>query len=113
MTGRCAVVMHLPHWSTVIPVEPRQQFCVSDAELARELRVMTDHLTDQLFDLPGVPTVRFPVSRLVLDPERFESDDEEIMAARGMGVVYTRTSEQTPLRRTLAPHEREELLARW
>jgi N-formylglutamate deformylase len=49
----------------------------------------------------------------VLDPERFESDDEEIMAARGMGVVYTRTSEQTPLRRTLAAHEREELLARW
>lgn len=74
---------------------------------------MTDHLTDQLFDIPGVATVRFPVSRLVLDPERFESDAQEIMAAIGMGVVYTRTAARTPLRRPLAPHEREQLIERW
>jgi hypothetical protein len=59
MTGHSAVVMHIPHSSTVIPVELRQQFCVSDADLARELRIMTDHLTDHRFDLPGVSTVRF------------------------------------------------------
>lgn len=50
---------------------------------------MTDHLTDVLFAVPGVTSVRFPVSRLVLDPERFESDDREVMATKGMGVVYT------------------------
>ena len=62
-------------------------------ELRDEVRVMTE----RLFDVPGVAPVRFPGSRLVLDPERFESDDEEIMATRGMGVIYTRTSQQTPL----------------
>jgi len=74
---------------------------------------MTDHLTDLLFDLPGVETIRFPVSRLVLDPERFESDDGEFMAARGMGVVYTHTSEMRPLRRALSPEERNRLIVHY
>src|SRR5713101_8274639 len=112
-SGRSGAVIHVPHASTVIPLDLHEQFSLTDVELAHELRVMTDHLTDRLFGIPGAAAVRFPVSRLVLDPERFESDDQEIMAAGGMGVVYTRTSEQTPLRRALAPHEREQLLERW
>ena len=52
-------------------------------------------MTDHLFDVPGVTAVRFPVTRLVLDPERFGSNDEEVMAARGMGVIYTRLATDT------------------
>jgi len=59
---------------------------------------MTDWFTDELFDLPGTNRIVFPVSRLVVDPERFLDDSMEIMAERGMGVVYTRTSQGRELR---------------
>jgi N-formylglutamate deformylase len=74
---RPAVVIHVPHAATVIPTEVRSQFALSDAELDAELRRMTDHLTDELFAMPGeiATTITFPVSRLVIDPERFELDD--------------------------------------
>lgn len=53
----------------------------------------------------------FPVSRLVVDPERFSDDHREPMAAKGMGVIYTRTSDGRPLRKALSDHERADLLA--
>ena len=40
----------------------------------------------------------FPVSRLVLDPERFLDDASEPLASRGRGVVYTHTADGRPLR---------------
>ncbi len=47
-----------------------------------------DAYTDELFALPPeqASTVRFPVSRLVVDPEGFEEDAGEVMAGRGFGV---------------------------
>lgn len=52
----------------------------------------------------------FPVSRLVVDPERFEDDEQEPMAARGMGVIYERSSNQTPLRHKLSVSGRQALI---
>jgi N-formylglutamate amidohydrolase len=76
---------------------------------------MTDWFTDDLFELPSVNSVlvRYQVSRLVVDPERFLEDDLEPMAARGMGVIYTATSLGTPLRTTLLPSERNRLIERF
>jgi N-formylglutamate deformylase len=114
-----AVVIHVPHASTVVPADVRDQFAVDDAGLERELLLMTDHFVDQLFALPAdeAVTVRHEVSRLVLDPERFEDDADETMARVGMGAVYsaTHTGEPSgsPLRRLLEPTEREALLARY
>ena len=61
---------------------------------------MTDHYADELFDCQAEPNTRivFPVSRLVLDPERFIDDAVEPMAKKGMGVVYVKTSDGKPLR---------------
>ena len=53
---------------------------------------MTDAYTDKLFSVPDAAVVRYPVSRLIADPERFENDAEEVMSKLGMGVIYTRTS---------------------
>jgi len=108
-------VIHVPHAATLIPSDVREQFVLSDEEIANELRLMTDHLTDELFAVPArmAMAVRFPVSRLVVDPERFEADEQEPMAARGMGVVYERTCGQTPLRRSLMAPERHALLEKW
>lgn len=110
-----SLVIHVPHAATAIPADVRPTLLLADLDLERELLAMTDHYTDELFSLPAnlACTVRFPVSRLVVDPERFESDEQEAMAARGMGAVYTRTSDGRPLRAQISPSHREQLLARY
>jgi len=107
------MVVHVPHASTIIPDHVGATLALTDAELEAELLRMTDRHTDRLFALPPDlgRTVAFPLSRLVVDPERFEEDAREPMAARGMGAVYTRTSGGAPLRRALPAAERERLLA--
>jgi N-formylglutamate amidohydrolase len=74
---------------------------------------MTDWYTDRLFDgivdLGGTLFVN-RMSRLVVDPERFPSDSQEIMATKGMGAVYTTTADGRPLRHPLSSDAREKLL---
>jgi len=72
---------------------------------------MTDWFTDEIFGgLTGASDVIFPVSRLVVDPERFENDEQEPMAVHGMGIVYEKNSDQAPLRRKLSVSERRTLI---
>lgn len=105
------VVLHVPHDSLDVPPAVRGQFVLDDAELLEELVRMTDHLTADLFaGQSETRVVRAPVSRLVVDAERFPDDAAEPMAKRGMGAVYTVTSQLIPLRRALQPAEREALL---
>lgn len=108
-------ILHVPHSSTMVPADARGGIVLSDGDLERELLVMTDWYTDELFNLPGSEAlmVRYPVSRLVLDPERFLDDAKEPMASRGMGVVYTRTSRGEILRPNLTPTERTALIQRY
>src|SRR5271170_5856470 len=105
-------IVHVPHASTEIPANERCALVLSDAELADELVRMTDWYTDELFELPShlAKTIMFPVSRLVLDPERFVDDQTEPMAARGMGVIYNQTSTGRVLRQHPSSAERERLL---
>ena len=107
--------LHIPHSSTVIPKAVRKTILLTDEELRAELLRMTDRYTDQLFQLPERNTARvvFPVSRLVVDPERFVDDSIEPMADVGMGAVYTQTSLGKLLRRPLSASEREQLLAKY
>jgi N-formylglutamate deformylase len=109
------VVLHLPHDAPDIPAGMRDQFLLDDGELGREVLRMTDHRTADLFGAwrAAGRVARAPVSRLVVDVERFEDDALEPMAAAGMGAVYTRTSSSRPLRRPLDPSKREALLERW
>jgi len=105
-------VIHVPHASKVIPEEVRGQFVLTDQLLSDELRLMTDAHTDELFEIPETlaRTVRYPISRLVVDPERFVDDELEIMVKKGMGVVYTGTAAGTQLRRKLTTDERQRLI---
>ena len=87
------VILHVPHSSTVIP--SGCQFLLTDSQLALELDKLTDHHTHTLFNSEGAAKIVFPVSRLVVDPERFIQDP---MESFGMGVVYTHTTDGDPLR---------------
>ena len=88
-----SIILHIPHASIVLPTEVK--FLLGQEALAYEVDAMTDHHTDRLFDLRGARRCVFPVSRLVIDPERFIEDPMESV---GMGVVYMRTAEGEALR---------------
>ena len=103
------ILINVPHASTFIPDEERGLFVTPF--VARELAVMTDHYCDDLY-ATGDTMLRFPVSRLVCDAERFRDDASEIMSEVGMGVIYTRCSDGSPLK-TVTEEHKEELLRQY
>jgi N-formylglutamate deformylase len=111
-TKQAPVVFHIPHSSLFIPKEVLGQFCISEDDLEAEKLLMTDWYTNELFDFSHVigQSLEFPVSRLVVDPERFENDDAEVMSKVGMGVIYTRRANGAQLRRKIEAAEREKLI---
>lgn len=111
MTPR--VLLHIPHSSTDIPAEYLASYHLDAAGLARENLRLADLYTDELYALPTAQRAVFPVSRFLVDAERFSDDAQESMAKRGMGVLYTATTDLTPLRPAPGPASREELLNRY
>lgn len=105
-------VLHIPHSSSFIPEEERANILLSDKCLATEVLKLTDWYTDELFtsDAGECEVVRYPVSRLVSAPERFEDDKLESMASRGMGVIYTKTSDGRILRHAVSSDMRKRIL---
>lgn len=107
------IIANIPHSSKYIPPEIRPFILLDDESLKRELIRMTDSYVDELFscirEMGGI-SAEYHQSRLVLDPERFEDDEKEIMSSTGMGVIYTRTSDGHKLRESPTAKERSALL---
>ncbi|MFF0431432.1 N-formylglutamate amidohydrolase [Streptomyces sp. NPDC004327] len=97
------VLLHVPHSSRVLPPDVRADVVLGDAELERELDHITDAHTEEIAAVAaksaGTAPWRFVnrLSRLVVDPERFPDEREEMLAV-GMGAVYTRTTHRAELR---------------
>lgn len=104
------VLIHVPHARTAIPEEWRHLFFLNDDALQAALLRATDTDSDDLFALDGIPQLVFPVSRLLVDPERFANDADEVMAAVGLGAVYTHTWDGEPLK---SGEAREALMERY
>jgi N-formylglutamate amidohydrolase len=115
VTEQPFVLLHIPHSSEFIPPDLREKILLSDEELSAELLRMTDHFTDKLFrcDMEVTKTIIYPVSRLVVDPERFLDDSSEQMAQIAMGAVYTKTSDGRGLRKPPSKEEGQELVRRF
>ena len=109
MKKRSPVVVNVPHSSTFIPEEELKFFVTK--KLDHELLVMTDHYCDDLYDA-GYEMIRFPVSRLVCDFERFRDDGMEVMSEKGMGACYTACSDLSRLRHMDESHK-EYILKRY
>ncbi|MGW2049693.1 N-formylglutamate amidohydrolase [Streptomyces sp. NPDC001858] len=98
------VILHVPHSARAIPAEVRAGIALDDGALERELDHITDAHTAELAGTAAGRAGRTPwrfvnrLSRLVVDPERFPDEREE-MRAVGMGAVYTRTTHGEVLRR--------------
>ncbi|MEU9479959.1 N-formylglutamate amidohydrolase [Streptomyces sp. NPDC048191] len=97
------VLLHVPHSARAVPGDARRGITLDDRALERELDHITDAHTAELAEraagLAAVTPWRFVnrLSRLVVDPERFPDEREE-MTAVGMGAVYTRTTHRGELR---------------
>ncbi|MFF0221277.1 N-formylglutamate amidohydrolase [Streptomyces sp. NPDC004629] len=97
------VILHVPHSAREIPAAVRAGIVLDDAALERELDDITDAHTAQLAEvaagLARLTPWRFVnrLSRLVVDPERFPDEREEMLSA-GMGAVYTGTTRRGTLR---------------
>ncbi|MEU3158789.1 N-formylglutamate amidohydrolase [Streptomyces griseoincarnatus] len=97
------VILHVPHSAREIPDDVRSGIVLDDAALERELDHITDAHTatvaEEAARAAGVTPWRFVnrLSRLVVDPERFPDEREEMLAV-GMGAVYTRTTHKDVLR---------------
>ncbi|SEP64045.1 N-formylglutamate amidohydrolase [Streptomyces sp. yr375] len=110
------VILHVPHAAREIPAQVRQGIVLDDTALERELDHITDSHTARLAEDAARRTALTPwrfvnrLSRLVVDPERFPDEREE-MRAVGMGAVYTRTTHGEPLRPVQT--DPEPLLARY
>lgn len=110
------VLLHVPHSAREIPAEVRAGIVLDDAALERELDHITDAHTAEIAARAAEAAGRAPwrfvnrLSRLVVDPERFPDEREE-MATAGMGAVYTRTTHREALRP--AGFDPEPLLARY
>jgi N-formylglutamate amidohydrolase len=100
---RSPVILHVPHSAREIPPSVRAGIVLDDEGLERELDHITDAHTAELAAeaaaLSAVAPWRFVnrLSRLVVDPERFPDEREEMLAV-GMGAVYTRTTHRAALR---------------
>ena len=95
-----SIVLHIPHASKYIPDEYIKYFTLSKKDLEIEILKMTDHFTDKLFDVSGdnIHQLKFPLSRLLVDVERFEKDELEPMSKVGMGCVYEKTHDGNSLK---------------
>jgi N-formylglutamate deformylase len=96
-----------------LPEQFRNQIVLSDADLAAELNLMTDLFTDEIYFDPESIVIRFPISRLIVDVERFPEDIDEPMSKVGMGMIYSKTAFGRKLKRNLQTKERNELVSQY
>lgn len=107
---RSPVLLHVPHAGTEVPAWARDRLLLDHAELAAEQDALTDHRTDELAGAAAAAArVRpfllvNPVSRFVVDVERFPDEREE-MAAVGMAAVYTHGSRGQRIRADDPEHQ--------
>ena len=97
------IIIHVPHAGTIVPVDAEKDIMLPKEDLTTEVFTMADTKTDQIAHAVYEKIETKPklfinnLSRLVIDPERFPDEREE-MNSVGMGAVYTRTSGNDILR---------------
>jgi len=90
------IILHIPHSAVNIPL--KEGFVATEGVINAEMLKLTDWYTDDLFLHEEIVQIVAPFSRLFCDVERFPDDKVEIMAKYGMGMLYTRLDDGSPLR---------------
>ncbi|MCC6639158.1 N-formylglutamate amidohydrolase [Candidatus Falkowbacteria bacterium] len=95
-----SIICAIPHSSIKIPQQFRKSFTLNNQQLSTEASLMSDLYTEALYSKlrKKCNAITSNICRLVVDVERFVDDNDEPMSKVGMGVTYTRTSDQRVLR---------------
>ena len=109
------LVVHVPHASIAIPDDMWPEFLIDPARVNQEARVSADLYTDLMAReaWPNAEIIEAPVSRIIVDVERYEDDAFEEMARVGRGVIYTHDHMQERTRKDPSFETRVDLLARY
>ena len=91
------IIINIPHSATKFPNEFKKRLLVNNKKFKEEMRLLTDSYTDEIFYNKDCDNLICEYSRLYCDVERFKDDSIEIMAKRGMGVVYEKTTDRKDL----------------
>ena len=82
------ILFHVPHSSLKIPKQ-YWNVCIKDKNYIKEINIfLSDYLTDKLIPYKCHKLV-FKYSRIFCDVEKFKDETKEIMAKKGMGIIYT------------------------
>ena len=111
-SGTVSVLLHIPHSSIHIPEEFLGDFVLQGSALEHEAHFMADLHTEHIYRTKDQPywIQQSAVSRLVVDVERFEDEEQEEMSRYGMAAVYTKTSTGEPLKKISQQRKKEYLL---
>jgi len=90
------LILHIPHAANSIP--DKTGYVVSDTELQKEILLLTDWYTDDLFSFVDGISIVAGFNRVFCDVERFADDDKEVMSDVGMSVAYTKCDDGSELR---------------
>ncbi|HLS31275.1 MAG TPA: N-formylglutamate amidohydrolase [Flavobacteriaceae bacterium] len=94
-----SLIFHIPHSQTEIPKQFKSDF-VDKEIVEKEIELLTDFATDQIFNIEGMTKIVFPYSRVFCDVERL-NDEKEVMFKYGRGFFYTKTDDGKVLRNEL------------
>jgi N-formylglutamate amidohydrolase len=100
-SGIYPIVCNIPHDSTIIPKQFKEDFSIDNNELKAEAFELADLHTKDLFEplLKKYNGIVSKISRLVVDIERFDNDNLETMSSVGMGVLYEKSTKGKSIRK--------------
>ena len=109
------MIIHVPHASTFIPDEYKNQFILSSESLKKEAAISADLYTDILAReaWPNAEIIAAEFSRLLVDVERYDDDELEDMASVGRGMIYKNAHDGAIIRRDICNEERHVLHERY
>jgi N-formylglutamate amidohydrolase len=98
---KSSLIFHIPHSRTLIPDYSGFDLTLID----NEIQLLTDHATEDIFNIPDTNKIVFPFSRIFCDVERLPDDQEE-MEKFGRGFYYTKTDSEKELRKLNKRHKK-------
>ena len=109
------LLVHVPHASTHIPENLRNDFIIGNDFIDKESKISADLYTEQLARQawPMATIIEAKISRIVLDVERYEDDSKEIMSMFGRGIIYTRSHDGKKIRAKVSQKKRQALIEQY